>query len=225
MKVLNVFLFLIITSASMSDVVYIDDGAIHTISDYRDDSIRLDFTIANEPGTHINLVNRGSINSCFLYNNSTIAMDGGVVESNLRAYDSSFVEINSGTTESLLVSDNASATINGGIIGSITASYNANAIVKNGTIFDLTSISSGTTNINGGSFLWDVSVGLSAKIKITGGSIGRYLIVNHEGIIYLDGTDFEVNGQALSYGDKVSDFVAYTPAAIGYYDGVITGTP
>jgi len=224
MKALNVFLILTITSVSVADIVYIDDGEVHTISDYRDDSIRLDFTIANEPGTHVNLIEGGSINDCFLYNNSSATIDGGIIETELRVHGNGFFAIESGAMESLLVSDNASAIINGGTINSFTASNNATTTINDGTLNSLTSISFGMININGGSFLWDVGVGLNGNIMITGGSFGRYLNVNQEGMIYLDGIGFEVNGQALSYGDKVSAFATYTPGTIGYYSGVITGT-
>ena len=75
--------------------------------------------------------------------------------------------------------------------------------------------------MNGGSVLGDVAALGNGTLTITGGSIDGYIDAAIEGIIYLKGTNFEVNGHVLSYGDSLRDF-AYSPSPDIYVD-TITG--
>ncbi|HPS56224.1 MAG TPA: PEP-CTERM sorting domain-containing protein, partial [Sedimentisphaerales bacterium] len=61
-----------------------------------------------------------------------------------------------------------------------------------------------------------------------GGTVNGRLRTKSNGIFYLVGTNFEVNGHALSYGDKLSDYGELIEYRFGsycydYYTGVITG--
>ena len=51
------------------------------------------------------------------------------------------------------------------------------------------------------------------------------LSILQNGTIYLQGSDFEISGQSLSYGDKLSNFgtLVYNSNS-DYYTGTITGT-
>lgn len=61
-------------------------------------------------------------------------------------------------------------------------------------------------------------------ITLSGGSV-NIIRVGGNGIVYLVGTDFKVDGKTLSYGDKVGDFISLTgDGGDPFYFGTITGT-
>ncbi|MCK4957900.1 MAG: SUMF1/EgtB/PvdO family nonheme iron enzyme, partial [Planctomycetes bacterium] len=79
---------------------YIDynDGASHTINTDLGDEVYLDFDLATppSPGTHVNLVDGGSVLWLGAYNNSTATMTGGLIVNDLVADDNSTVTISGG---------------------------------------------------------------------------------------------------------------------------------
>lgn len=218
----TLFLVLFMTTDTWGSIVNINDGAIHLIGNYQNNGIYLDYETVNEPGTHVDLVDNGSIEFLTAWNNSTLFMDGGSVESNLGARNSSSITIESGLIKGrLYVSDNATATVNGGIIGSFATSGNAVSVFNGGTINTfLSAVSNGTVTMNGGSVLGDVVALENGTVTITGGSINQHIEAAIGGIVYLKGTDFEINGKMLSYGDKLRDFAWYSD---NYYTGTIKG--
>ena len=57
---------------------------------------------------------------------------------------------------------------------------------------------------------------------MSGGSVGDRLWAQTNGMVYLDGTGFQVNGQALDYGDKLSNFVPLVENGdYDYYTGEV----
>jgi len=214
-----------------ADIVYIDDGQSHDNYEFYGDSVRLDYNVANLPGTHFNSLEGGTIRSLWLWNNSTARLEGGVIEVSITAYNNSIVIMNEGLIrQSVAGSDNVVITMNGGIIeGSFAVGGHVNASINNGAIHHIWAEGSADVFINGGSVSSGVAVGgLEGRpvVTITGGHVGL-LSVNQDGMIYLVGSNFEVNGQTLSYGDKLRDFATYydTPQGYGnHYYGVVLGS-
>jgi len=170
-----------------ADIVVIQDGSNHTFSDntYENDSVYLDYTIS--AGTHVDLVNGGSVSNLGAYNSATITMTGGSVEWNLGANDSSTITISGGSVPTFEASDNSTATILGGVISNGIIAY------------------------------------LNATITVSGGSLGP-LLTKHDATIFLNGTDFQADGDPLMLGDKLSDFGTLDTDAFGdYYTGTVTG--
>jgi len=66
--VLNIF----VVSSTRADTVFFDDGGDHKVSDvrYQDDFVFLDRNTINNPGTHLELVDDGSIYYINAYHNS-----------------------------------------------------------------------------------------------------------------------------------------------------------
>jgi hypothetical protein len=172
-----------------------EDGGYHVIDnhDYENWSYYLDHTIANNPGTHLDLVDGGAVNTIYLFNTSSLTMTGGSVSNLLRGHQNSSIAISGGTIYELYALDNTTVAMTGGMV------------------------------------LDDLAAGFNSTITVSGGSFGR-IRAYYDGAIYLVGTGFEVNGQSLSYGDKLSDFGTFYPSIpdglgsfLNVYSGTITG--
>lgn len=187
------FTFQYLTQAATIDIV---DGGSHVINHnaYRYDWVRVDNSIAHDPGTHVDVVDGAVLKELFFYNNSTLTMTGGHVGVILEGLQNSALEISGGWMEDFYALGNSTAAMTGGTVNDeLAAGFNS------------------TITISGGSF----------------GSIRAY----YDGSIYLVGHGFEVDGQPLSYGDKLSDYGTFhsvIPWGAGflanYYSGTITGT-
>ena len=161
---------LTINTLSIAAYVDINDGLQHVINDdfYQASHIRLDYNIANSPGTRIDLIDGGLIKSLTTCNNASVTMTGGVIVP---------VSFHGG---------------GGPQPGMIVATAHSTVIIAGGTV----------ENVNARD---------NATISVSGGLIGLGLYANNNGIIYLEGSDFEYlapgnTATSLSYGDKLSDF-------------------
>lgn len=205
--------FLVVNPVAISETLYWDDGLFHTINDnaYENDHIRLDYQTTNNPGTHLELVD-GTIGQLDSHRNATITMTGGSVGGKLEASGSSTITMISGSVGGNLTAHGGSTvTMSGGSVGNyFQARMNGIIIMAGG------SVERGLEAINNGT------------ITMSGGSVGT-LGAGINGTIYLNGTGFKVDGQTLTYGDKLSDFVplvVYRPDGNIYdcYTGTVTGT-
>jgi hypothetical protein len=169
----------------------IQDGGSHVIDNnsYQNSTVNLDRTIANNPGTHVDMVDGGQVGSLGLFNKSSLTMTGGSVGGSLYGWQNSTITVSGGSINTFYAIDNSKVTMTGGQIGELAAGFNS------------------TMTISGGSF----------------DTIRAY----YNGTIYLAGTGFKVDGQPLSYDDKLSDFgTFYTriPWGLGWISNVYTGT-
>jgi len=124
---------------TMGDYIAIHDGGVHVIGDdrYKDDHIRLDHEIANDPGTSFTLNTGGIIGGGLVtYNSSTAIIDGGTVGEKIVASGVSEVEIKSGTIQGYVYSgtDSIIEIIGGTISGDIKVHYQGNIKVSGGLI-------------------------------------------------------------------------------------------
>ncbi|MBI9017584.1 MAG: hypothetical protein JEZ07_10030 [Phycisphaerae bacterium] len=195
------FLFVLVINTISIAGLYWDDGQPHTINDdsYEDRILWVDYHIANNPGTHVDLVDGIVGNGLRAYNNATILMTGG-----------SF-GITTGGLESrqgIYAYDNVTIDMQGGAVGN-----------------DLNALGSANVTISGGEIGRSIKAKNNATVTVKGGYFpGRYLNVYDDGVIYLEGYDFEINGKPLSYGDKLSDYgILVENGHEDYYSGVITG--
>ncbi len=129
-------------------------------------------------------------------------VDGGLVWI-LGTHNNSTVTMSGGSADILSATENASITMTGG---------SANIYTRGRNNADIT-MTGGSTGF--------LEVYNDATFSISGGSIGGAIKVFDDAIVYLDGTNFKVNGVPLQYGDKVSDFA--TLINNDYYGGTITG--
>jgi hypothetical protein len=172
---------LALQSLAISVTIDFKDGQSHTINDntYQetDTDLRLDYGLINTPGTHIDLVNGGTVGGTIqAYNNASLNMSGGFVGAHVIAYDTTNITISDGHIwYHVIAHNNSNITISGGTAGN---------------------------QINGGSVL----ANQNSIITISGGTFNQALFAANNSTIYLDGTGFQVDGQELSYGDTLRDF-------------------
>lgn len=198
------------TSVSMATHVYIDDGLSHTFDDstYQNDNVYLDETVANNPGTHVDLVDGGKVEHFSARNNASITMTGGSVGDissggGIYALENATISMVDGSVGGYLLAwDNATVDMTGGSVGDHLIAYN-----------------NATITMSGGSVGFLEAWG-DADITMSGGLIEHQLRAYDNGILYLYGSDFEVNGTPLVNDDKLSDFGTFDA---NYYTGTITG--
>jgi hypothetical protein len=149
-------------------------------------------------------INGGKISLLRANQNSTVTINNGLIDSQLSAYDSSTVTINDGT------------------IGGIWAGYSSTVKVRNGTIIgDIEPWGNSKIEIIGGSIGGDVESWGNSIVEVSGGTVGTWLQAYGNGTIYLDGSEFNINGQNLSFGDSLRD---YGTIGEGTINGIVIGT-
>ena len=210
-----------ITPVSMG-AVYFDDSVSHPISNntYHGATVYLDSKGARTPGTSINMTG-GSVGSLNAYNNSSINMTGGHADF-IEAHNDATVTIAGGVVHSLIkAQDDASVTLAGGsALNGLLASHNSKIIMSGGyAYYALYGDDNATISMTGGQAANIIAYG-SSTVTVSGGLISGGFEQSQNGIIYLDGYNFQVidpsgNKTTLSNGDKLRDFVTYT--------GTITG--
>lgn len=204
--------------------VDIEDGESHTFNNniYRNDRVRLDYHTANDPGTHVDLVNGGMVFSLTVYNNGSIAMPGGTVEERILARDNSTVHMSGGLVDyGLIVLDNSTITMSGGTVGVIYADRDSAVTISGGTIqSEFVSHDNSAITMSGG-VAREAHSHDNSTITMSGGVIERDFRVYDSATVYLEGSNFRVNGTSLVNGDKLSNFVDFFD---NRYHGIITGT-
>lgn len=211
-----IFYLLLLSGSAKAEVVYLEDGGYHYVNDtrYLNDYVRLDYNIVNVPGTHLDLVNGGSIRSLSAINNATVTMTGGSVSEYLTVRGSSRVTMAGGSVEwDFDAFDNANVTMSGGLV-----------------VDDLVMFGKATSTMSGGLVAHDLVAHDKAMVTMTGGTIGNELFAFANGTIYLEGSGFQVTdlyGVAtdLLPGDKLSNYGTLVENGDSdYYAGTITGT-
>lgn len=218
---------LFISSMSIADQIFWDDGVIHTIDDsaYSSDYVYLDYNTNNEPGTHAELVNNAWVMELNAYSNSTINMSGGYISRDIRTYGNSEASVNGGQISGYLWAyDNSTINMSGGTVGD--SIYTRNDAVLNmtgGSGRTIRSHGNSTIHMSGGSSNYGLVARDNSTIYMSGGTLGAEIVTQKDGLIYLLGRDFSINGESLEYGDKLSEFGMIETGPFDYYYGVING--
>jgi len=193
------FIYILLISSFAKATVNFYDGQRHIIDYVINDDVVLDDFSSGTSGTYLDLINGGIIKgNLTAHNNNTISVNGGIVEGSVTIWSGEVI-VTSGSINGWVWSDNGSCTIvNGGVVGSIIS---------------LT----GFAMINGGKVA-SVASDFGSQVFVSGGISSGGLYAKDDGIIYLDGTDFKVNGIPIGYQHGVSEFVNMTD------DNVIRGS-
>jgi hypothetical protein len=183
--------------------VYIDDGASHVIGDatYQNSYIVSDYHIANNPGTHFQMVDGGNVQQFSVCNNSTITVDGGLISNMIIGSSNSRIVVNDGTVGTIWADGHSSVTINGGAInGYVSAFGSGTAEVRGGTLLNaMQAWDSGKIYLYGSNF----SVG-GVKLNY-GDSLQNYGVVGGPNYGQLTGTitGTLLDGSSLNCGFEV----------------------
>lgn len=217
-----------------------NDGYVHLFHDdtYQYWDISLDYYGDRIPGTRIDLVDGGVVDRLDAYNHSSINIYGGEVTRGVLIRDDGTFTMSGGlfglyglTDErwGLDARNRANINISGGLIGGVSARDYSTILITGGDFDGIYATGHSDITINGGlADGWGIYAGSGASILLQGGNINTTLKTGGEGTIYLNGSNFEINGQSLSYGDRVSNFVPLTTYTVddeqyNWYNGYITG--
>jgi hypothetical protein len=207
---LIVLVVIAVSSVSKGATLYIDDGLTHTFNSHSWNRYWIDYYIANAPGTHVELVDDGSVESFSLYNNATATITGGEIRSSIFANDNSTASVSGGTIMfTIWAADSSTITVTDGMHGGLSAQQY------------------GKVTMSGGSVDY-VGANHNSIINVSGGTIEGQLRTWVDGIIYLEGTNFVVtdifgNTTNLTYGDRLSNYVTLD-ANNEVFVGTIAGT-
>lgn len=214
--------------------IYIEDGLSHTIDDgtYAINILHFDKNTANQPGTHIDIVENGIVNAVEMHNYSTANISGGRIHS-LLADGNNNMSLSAGEIQFLRMYGSSSFSMSGGVINGNCSFYGASSVtVAGGRIGETLYVNDNSAaNISSGLIGKDIQVFDNSSIWFSGGQVQKILWAVENGTIYLVGNDFSVtnlNGitTALSYGDRLSDYASFVNQPIGledYYTGTING--
>ena len=195
---------------SVGYAVYYDDGQGHVLdSDLSVDSIYLDYYVANDPGTHLDILSTGTATGINAYQKSTVEMSGGSI-GQLFGYDQSGITVSGG-----------SVGIKAWFLDSSTFNMNGGSLLM-GMVAYLDS----SFSMTGGEILNDPMQAFQNSIgTVSGGFVEEGYEVYDNAMLYLEGSGFEVNGTPLGQGDKLSDYGTFVENGnTDYYTGTITGT-
>lgn len=117
---------------------YNDDTGSHTINDsttYQSLGYHVDFHTTNNPGTHVNLVDGGSVRTLSAFGNSTIDIKGGNCELGVQAWRNSTVTMTGGSIGAwLYAGDNATIEMTGGSVELLWAGMRATVTMSGGSV-------------------------------------------------------------------------------------------
>ncbi len=226
--------FLVSINPTMrAGILYWEDNLIHVIDDntHKNDIIFLDLNTYNNPGTHIELVEGGYIKGVLCRQGSSIAVSGGEIKINFSLTNNSTGIMTGGIVSEVNTSQYAIFDlINGTVNNDFTASVHSKVTMTGGLIKgNFIARRDSTALISNGTIKKSLQSIHDAVITLSGGTIEGGIGTSENAIQYLVGTYFEVNGQPLSSGDKLSDFVPLTEYRVDghvfdYYGGNIIAT-
>jgi len=177
-------------STTKAGDVYWDDGGSYLINDetYKPDYVHLDYNIANDPGTHLDLVEGGVVGMLGAYHNATIDMTGGRSDF-ISCHDLSIINVSGGTAP-LRAYDTCIINISGGYVGAEAWDYSVINIYDGANVGSAGAINNGHINIYGGNINRVSASYYDATIDIYGGNI-------HDSINASDNSEVNVYGYDL----------------------------
>lgn len=137
--------------------------------------------------------------------------------------------IDGGIVYKLVLRTHSTASISGGRVEHrLDVVDNSTVDIFSGWVGELWVYHEATVNMTSGGAMV-ITARDNAIVTMSGGDVVEGIFASRNGTIYLDGTNFQVNGTPLVNGDKLSDFVSLIEnrrvgSIYDYYTGTITGT-
>ncbi len=232
--VLAILSLLLFTHPATSAVT-IEDGAVHIINDttYQSDLVILDRNIAHDPGTQVDLVTGGEVQSFSAENNSTLNIFSGLVTTTITLKDNANLDISGGTVNSHVTgTQDSHLIVSGGTLdGNIQVNDNATMDISGGTVNQFIAFHNSKARLSGGTVNTSLISRNDATTLIEGGSPGTLLFTAENGRIYVEGTGFTVtdpnglNPVNVVDGDHLSNFGTFVENGdFDYFGGFLSGT-
>ena len=174
-------------------------------NDLHDSQFFLDYNIANDPGTSLELSGGGIVSNIVAHNNSSVEINGGTVNYTLEAHGNSYITVNSGTVYTYVHSfDSSTLTINGGIFYEQIRSHDAGRInISGGLIDSYLTAEDGRIYLYGSDFRVNgISLGSGTGLRQFGilDSYGMWLKNTITGTLQ-DGSELNLNYYILNSND------------------------
>ncbi len=171
---------------------YIDlkDGGYHLVTDatYYNDYVRIDYFEAHYPGTEIEIANGGSVRYLEAYNNSVVTMSGGLVRSDLDAYDNVSVILAEGSVGGLMANGDSTVAISNASIGISYLNGNSSLTMTGGSFrSNLYVRDTASVIMTGGTIADNFYVGDNSSVTLTVGSVGWRLNGMENGTVTMNG--------------------------------------
>ena len=164
-----------------------NDGGTHDITSTINDDVWVDWN-SPEMGTTVNILESGAIPHPY----------------GLRGYEDSIINIFDGPIGHVYAYDNCQLTITGGVINTaVYPSDNSQIFISGGSILSLDTSDNSYSEISGGSISSLILRG-NAHVELLGGAISNELQVQANSTLLIYGSDFEVDGQPVGFGEITS---------------------
>lgn len=227
---LTPLIILFFNAYSLGITIQLNDGQSHIIANtiHQNNYIDLDWHNNITPGTSLNIVTGALIYTVHAYYNSSIAMSGGRI-TNIHGSGNATIRVSGGSIEGGLYLSNTETTISGGTIGVLVHSTGNSAVaISGGSCGAFRTYNNAVGSVTGGHIESYIKTTDNSVITVSGGTLEGYLGASNNGVIYLAGTNFEVDGQMLSCGDRLSSFVPLTEHIVDdrieiWRTGTVTG--
>ncbi len=179
-RVLLAVMFLPVALSESQGAVDFRSGNTEIVDYYINDAVRVDPTVAKDPGTHLILESGASIyDNLDIYHNGRVTINDAEIRNRVSAWNNSRLAVRGGTIgdvvsfhdSQITVADNASVRF---ILGSMT----------------------GHIEVTGGTHHY-VQAYDDSRIHVSGGTFDNLRVIEN-GIITLDGTDFTVGDASVS---------------------------
>jgi hypothetical protein len=200
MKRITPFLLLTVLTPSVYAFINFDSG-VHTVDYVISDDVQV-----NSNAT-VTFVSGSDVWTLSAKGNSHVYMNGGESEY-FWVEDNSRVDYYDGLSSTLSAGDESYVDFNGGILDN-----------------DMYAWGNGQIEFSGGYIKSNMITFDSGEIIFSGGEVGGFIRATDNSTIYLEGSNFEVNGAFLEYGAKLSDYGTLVENGDqDYYIGTVTGT-
>ena len=169
-------------------IVDFNDGGHHVIDYVINDRVYVDHPdLPSAGGTQIEIIS------------------GGWLKSGLEAYGTSRVTVNGGRIDSVLgVSVNSRLVMYSGFAETINAIANSETEIHGGEITEILTLGSQSSAIITDGTIGSIGTHVNRHLIMSGGTILEDIVASGNGLINLIGTDFQVNGHTVGYGDRAS---------------------
>jgi hypothetical protein len=204
--IITIGLVVLLVNGSTSAVVDFNDGGYHLIDYVINDGVNVDYDTPYA-GTQLEIAS------------------GGWIKQSLNAHGTSRITINGGNAENIIAIGDVRVVMYSGLVVSILAGGNDEVEIHGGEITEGIGIGNNGSAIITDGIIGVIGVDDGSHIIMSGGTILEDIGASWNGLVTLIGTDFQVNGHNVGYGDSASTWATsgIDPWGHPWLTGTVTG--
>jgi len=203
MAIITIGLAVLLVCGQAGAIVEFNDGGYHLIDYVINETVQVDHYKPNT-GTQVDIAS------------------GGWIKENIEAYGTSRIAINGGNADGIITFDDSRLVMNSGSIVSITAVFNNEIEIHGGQITEVLTLGYNSSAIITSGTIRSIGTESSNNCVISGGIVLESIGASGNGLVTLIGSDFQVNGHNVGYGDRASTWA--TPGIDPWGHPWLTGT-